>query len=157
VTWNRVRSAEEDPNGRRSRVLLISGPRHLVEPRAMCAYLDTKMVYQLDDIIHLGTSRDGNRILLEYRFGSFRCQAEAARMALMREYRDLGVMCEYGELSISSSLVVQSGMVPLTGAVLIKKAWTRAIASSPRRTTASLALPSPFLPAPAKVRCFWIV
>ncbi|KAL2267069.1 hypothetical protein VTJ83DRAFT_4346 [Remersonia thermophila] len=96
VTWNRVRSAEEDKGGRRSRVLLISGPPHIVERHRLCAYLNTKMVYQIDDIIHRGQSPDGARVLLEIRFGSFRCQAEAARMALMREFRDAGVMCEYG-------------------------------------------------------------
>ncbi|KAL1840667.1 hypothetical protein VTJ49DRAFT_217 [Mycothermus thermophilus] len=98
VTWNRVRSAEEDKGGRRSRVLLISGPPEIVEPHRLCAYLDTKMVYQLDEIIHKGQSPDGARVLLEIRFGSFRCQAEAARMALMREFRDAGVLCEYGKL-----------------------------------------------------------
>jgi hypothetical protein len=96
VTWNRVRSAEVDKGGRRSRVLLISGPPAIVNQAYLCAYLNTKMVYQLDEVLHRGVSDDGSRVLLEFRFGSFRCQAEAARMALMREFRDAGLVCEYG-------------------------------------------------------------
>ncbi|KAK4155014.1 hypothetical protein C8A00DRAFT_32193 [Chaetomidium leptoderma] len=96
VTWNRVRSAEIDKEGRRSRVLLVSGPPAIVSRAFLGAYLDTKMVYQLDEVVHHGASDDGGRVLLEFRFGSFRCQAEAARMALMREFREAGVVCEYG-------------------------------------------------------------
>jgi hypothetical protein len=97
VTWNRVRSAEVDAGGNRSRVLLISGPPDVVNERFLYAYLDTKMVYQVDAVLHRGQNDDGSRVLVEFRFGSFRCQAEAARMALMREFRDVGVVCDYGE------------------------------------------------------------
>ena len=102
VTWNRVRSAEVDKGGRRSRVLLVSGPPGVVNRDFLCRYLDTKMVYQLDEVVHRGLSEDGSRMLLELRFGSFRCQAEAARMALMREFREAGVVCDYGKFSFSS-------------------------------------------------------
>ncbi len=106
VTWNRVRSAEVDKGGRRSRVLLVSGPPAVVNREFLCRYLDTKMVYQLDEVVHRGLSEDGSRMLLELRFGSFRCQAEAARMALMREFREAGVVCDYGKFSppLASSL-----------------------------------------------------
>ncbi|KAL2200720.1 hypothetical protein P885DRAFT_28106 [Corynascus similis CBS 632.67] len=97
VTWNRVRSAEVDTGGTRSRVLLVSGPRKIVNETFLFSYLDGKLVYQVDEVLHRGQSDDGGRVLLEIRFGSFRCQAEAARMALMREFRDAGVMCDYGE------------------------------------------------------------
>ncbi|KAK4035135.1 hypothetical protein C8A01DRAFT_48637 [Parachaetomium inaequale] len=100
VTWNRVRSAEVDAGGNRSRVLLISGPPGVVNERFLYAYLDTKMVYQVDEVFRRGQNDDGSRVLVEFRFGSFRCQAEAARMALMREFRDVGVVCDYGELCL---------------------------------------------------------
>ncbi|KAL2164723.1 hypothetical protein VTH06DRAFT_18 [Thermothelomyces fergusii] len=96
VTWNRVRSAEADVNGNRSRVLLVSGPPDIVNQDFLFAYLNTKMVYQVDAVLYHGENEDGSRVLLEIRFGSFRCQAEAARMALMREFRDAGVICDYG-------------------------------------------------------------
>lgn len=100
VSWNRVRSAEVDKGGRKSRVLLISGPPRIVNQGFLGSYLDTKMVYQVDEVVYRGVSEDRSRVLLEFRFGSFRCQAEAARMALMREFREEGVVCEYGECSL---------------------------------------------------------
>ncbi|KAH6856387.1 hypothetical protein B0I37DRAFT_74682 [Chaetomium sp. MPI-CAGE-AT-0009] len=98
VRWNRVRSGEVDIGGSRSRVLLVSGPRAVADEAFLRAYLDTKLTYQTDAVIYRGASDDGARVLLEFRFGSYRCQAEAARMALMREFRDVGVVCVYGEL-----------------------------------------------------------
>ncbi|KAL2153430.1 hypothetical protein VTH82DRAFT_4585 [Thermothelomyces myriococcoides] len=101
VTWNRVRSAEADVNGTRSRVLLISGPPDIVNQGFLFSYLATKMVYQVDEVLCHGQNEDGSRVLLEIRFGSFRCQAEAARMALMREFRDAGVICDYALVLLS--------------------------------------------------------
>ncbi|KXX80607.1 hypothetical protein MMYC01_202678 [Madurella mycetomatis] len=98
VTWNRIRSAEVDVGGHKSRVLLVSGPPDIVNQQFLMSYLDNKMQYQVDDVLHRGANPDRTRVLLEFRFGSFRCQAEAARMALVREFRDLGVLCEYGRL-----------------------------------------------------------
>jgi hypothetical protein len=96
VFWNRVRSGELDKGGSRSRVLLVSGPRAMADEAFLRAYLDTKLTYQIDAVLHRGFSPNGERALLEFRFGSYRCQAEAARMALMREFGELGVVCVYG-------------------------------------------------------------
>jgi hypothetical protein len=86
-----------DVGGHRSRVLLISGPPTIANEEFLRAYLDTKLLYQVDEVITHGG--EGGRVLVEFRFGSFRCQAEAARMALMREFGDVGVVCEYGGAS----------------------------------------------------------
>ncbi len=82
VTWNRVRSAEVDKGGRRSRVLLVSGPPGVVNRDFLCRYLDTKMVYQLDEVIPVVPGRAIS--VLEWRFGSYRCQAQAAWEAFRR-------------------------------------------------------------------------
>ncbi|KAK0745013.1 hypothetical protein B0T21DRAFT_326029 [Apiosordaria backusii] len=92
VTWNRIRSAEADATGQKSRVLLISGPPSIVNEEHLCAYFDKKLIYQVDEII-----LKGDRALIEFRFGSYRCQSEAARMALVREFREYGVLCEFGK------------------------------------------------------------
>ncbi|KAL2128952.1 hypothetical protein VTI74DRAFT_8419 [Chaetomium olivicolor] len=96
VTWNRIRSAEVDVGGTRSRVLLISGPPQVVNEDYLRIYFDTKFEYQIDQIIYRGANPAGTRVLLEFRFGSFRCQAESARTALMREFKDAGIVCEFG-------------------------------------------------------------
>ncbi|KAK3390817.1 hypothetical protein B0H63DRAFT_539275 [Podospora didyma] len=99
VVWNRIRSAETDVGGRKSRVLLISGPPDFVNETVLRGYFSSKLTYQVE---HVGTidydpaARGGPRRLIEFRFGSYRCQAEAARMALTREMADHGVICEFG-------------------------------------------------------------
>ncbi|KAK0743830.1 hypothetical protein B0T18DRAFT_329441 [Schizothecium vesticola] len=106
VVWNRIRSAEQDVGGRKSRVLLISGPPSIVSEKALKVYFNTKIQYQVDEVRTLRTyaasglgadKGGGERALVEFRFGSYRCQSEAARMALSREFKEYGVFCDYGE------------------------------------------------------------
>jgi hypothetical protein len=52
-------------------------------------------VFEIDAVREI--RRVGDMMLLEYRFGSYRCQAESARMALLREQPvGLGIV-EWGE------------------------------------------------------------
>jgi hypothetical protein len=97
VLWNRIRTAEQTGQGMqyRSRVLNISGPSKLVNEAVLSAYFNTKIIYQVDEVIVL--CQENERALVEFRFGSYRCQAEAARMALCREWTDHGVRVFYGK------------------------------------------------------------
>ncbi|TLD25004.1 hypothetical protein PspLS_05904 [Pyricularia sp. CBS 133598] len=107
VLWNRIRSAEVGPSsatggggggggpgsgGNKSRVLLIYGPRRLVNEPSLTAYFASKMEFQIDRAFELASCVDPATgqvmVLFEYRFGSFRCQAEAAKMSLSREFKD---------------------------------------------------------------------
>lgn len=109
VVWNRIRSREVDAGGRKSRVLIISGPRSIVNERSLHNYFASKIQFQVDEVItavpsmRLGSEE---RALVEFRFGSYRCQAESARMALSREFKEHGVYCEFGKYSFRS---VQNG------------------------------------------------
>ncbi|KAK3323666.1 hypothetical protein B0T19DRAFT_443146 [Cercophora scortea] len=96
VTWNRVRTAQYDAGGRKTRVLLISGPTSIVNEPALRAYFSSKLQYQVDEVVCRGEDTARARALVEFRFGSFRCQAEAAWMALNREWKDLGVVVVFG-------------------------------------------------------------
>ena len=140
VVWNRIRSDEVDVGGRKSRVLLISGPPGLVNPDSLRDYLAGKIQFQVesvrtlarhgfasslpvtaaaalgfgsgsggyeDEFGDLEKEREGEgkeRALVEFRFGSYRCQAESARMALTREFKEFGVFCEFGEFLAHSLL-----------------------------------------------------
>lgn len=128
VTWNRIKTAERpDLVGTdASRVLLIAGPRNIVNPRTLTEFFRTKLEFQIDEIVVLdkgqlqpslpiplyttaaaataappsppGPARiHGNPgdAIIEYRFGSFRCQAQAAKMALGRTLPM--VRCFFGE------------------------------------------------------------
>lgn len=118
VVWNRIRSAEQDVGGRKSRVLLISGPPGIVSEKALKVYFNTKIQYQVDEVRTLrryaanglgGAQGGEERALVEFRFGSYRCQSEAARMALSREFKEFGVFCDFGEYFRFGVLVVFRG------------------------------------------------
>lgn len=85
VGWNRVKSAAvEHPY--RSRVLLIVGEPSFVNADALTAFFESKFVFQMDEIVTHSVGVPGwLPSAVEYRFGSFRCQAESARIALLRE------------------------------------------------------------------------
>ena len=140
VVWNRIRSDEVDVGGRKSRVLLISGPPELVNPDSLRNYLAGKIQFQVESVrtlarhsfassvpataaaaLGFGSGFGGcedecgdlekekegegkERALVEFRFGSYRCQAESARMALTREFKEFGVFCEFGEFLALSLL-----------------------------------------------------
>ncbi|EJT75756.1 hypothetical protein GGTG_05686 [Gaeumannomyces tritici R3-111a-1] len=88
---NAAANTAVDRAGRhRSRVLLIYGPARFVNFDSLTAYFRSKLEFQIDEVLTLAMSGQGpdDGVLLEYRFGSFRCQAEAAKMALTREHQD---------------------------------------------------------------------
>ncbi|KAK7748650.1 hypothetical protein SLS53_000671 [Cytospora paraplurivora] len=89
VMWNRIKTAEQAHSRVTTRVLLIGGHRDFINPEALTAYFRTKLQFQVDRIIPHTDGMDGENAVIEYRFGSFRCQAEAAKMALMREHQDV--------------------------------------------------------------------
>ncbi|KUI63721.1 hypothetical protein VM1G_10513 [Cytospora mali] len=89
VMWNRIKTAQQAHARNTTRVLLIAGDRTFVNPSALTEYFRTKLQFQIDCIIPHGDGLDGKNAVVEYRFGSFRCQAEAAKMALVREHEDV--------------------------------------------------------------------
>ena len=86
VVWNRVKSAEQTGSKTRSRVLQIVGPAEFVNSAALTSYFHMKLEFQVDEILMIAETPETN--IIEYRFGSYRCQAEAAKMALEREMGD---------------------------------------------------------------------
>ena len=94
VVWNRVKTAAPDLPRHYTRVLMISGPAALVNPEFLTSYFTSKLEFEVDEIFDRAAM--GDRRLVEYRFGSFRCQAEAAKMAVSREMGDLGVQVWFG-------------------------------------------------------------
>lgn len=88
VMWNRIKTSERQhlSESNASRVLLIAGPPQIVNPRTLTEFFNTKLQFQVDRIItHVEGTTLGEDAVVEYRFGSFRCQAQAAKMALTRE------------------------------------------------------------------------
>ncbi|KAI0095812.1 hypothetical protein GGR51DRAFT_567631 [Nemania sp. FL0031] len=102
--WNRVRVPEwkslyfnpkrehPGPNQFPSRVIRVRGPASEVRPASLEVYFQSKFHYKLDRVIFRGT-KDG-REEYEYRFASWKNQAEFAVMSIRCEKFD--IMVWYG-------------------------------------------------------------
>lgn len=80
VEPDRNRVAQPRAPGDHSRVLLIRGPPGLVNVPFLAAYFAQRFAYQVDEVIALVEGRCIN--VLEWRFGSYRCQAKWAWQAI---------------------------------------------------------------------------
>lgn len=94
VEYNRILTPEQYETPGSSRVLLIHGPAAMVNKDSLTAYFKSKFYFDIDQIFDHGAGDDGNATV-EYRFGSFRCQAHSGKMALSREYGGV-IRCAYG-------------------------------------------------------------
>ncbi|RYP32131.1 hypothetical protein DL767_005367 [Monosporascus sp. MG133] len=82
VRPNRIRSAAREP-GPHCRVLHIEGPPELVNTPYLHRFFAAKFTFELEDVVTV--YRTPQRVRQEWRFGSYRCQAEAARQSIHRE------------------------------------------------------------------------
>ncbi|RYP44337.1 hypothetical protein DL768_009196 [Monosporascus sp. mg162] len=82
VRPNRIKSAAREP-GPYCRVLHIEGPPGLVNAPYLCRFFAARFTFELEDV--LTVCRTPQRVRQEWRFGSYRCQAEAARQSIQRE------------------------------------------------------------------------
>jgi hypothetical protein len=86
VSKNRIKTSPKDQEGQRdkSRVLIIKGDPKYVNPDYLTAVFSAKFKFEVDEVVvrelnaHIGH--------IEYRFGSYRCQAEAGFQVLKREF-----------------------------------------------------------------------
>jgi hypothetical protein len=95
VSWNRIKSAEHPNPGDRSRVLMLQGAPEFVNERSLTVWFLERFTFEIDKVIERNVT--SNLAIVEYRFGSYRCQAEAAKMALAREKSDVVWNLRYGE------------------------------------------------------------
>ncbi|KAI0886883.1 uncharacterized protein GGS22DRAFT_186960 [Annulohypoxylon maeteangense] len=82
LRMNRIKSTPRAA-GPHCRVLHIEGPSSIVNERFLGAFFQSKFKYELELVLTLATH--GSRTRQEWRFGSYRCQAESARQAINRE------------------------------------------------------------------------
>lgn len=109
---NRIKYAQKPVVGSASRVLIITGESWFVNPASLVTFFQDKFVFQVDEIIEL--VQTGGRAVVEFRFGSYRCQAQMGKMALDRinpggfERADFGDdPCEKGDTWSSYRIATQ--------------------------------------------------
>jgi hypothetical protein len=99
VERNRTKVAESEHPRHFSRVVRVSGPEELLNVDEMLAEFAAKFSFQIDDIFvttEHRSSTDGPQQVyytIEFRFGSFRCQAQSAHHMISRRP---GLSVQYG-------------------------------------------------------------
>ncbi|QPC71427.1 hypothetical protein HYE68_002179 [Fusarium pseudograminearum] len=100
VTHNRVKYGEQPMVGAASRVLIITGKSSFVNPDSLTDFFKERFVFEIDEITPLIVQParvKGGRSVVEYRFGSFRCQAQMGKMALEKDRPQGFEKVEFGE------------------------------------------------------------
>ncbi|KAL6880769.1 hypothetical protein J3F83DRAFT_2680 [Trichoderma novae-zelandiae] len=96
VSHNRIKYSSHAAQGTKlSRCLIITGNASFVNPEELFKYFKGLFIFQLDEIIPL--IRAGNRAVVEFRFGSYRCQAQMGKMALEKNRQDGVEKVEFGD------------------------------------------------------------
>lgn len=105
---NRIKSCPATESQTASRVLLIYGPAMVVNPRGLTAFFSRFLSFEVDCIISHGACHHTPECaLVEYRFGSYRCQAQLAKRALRKTFAG-SVDVFYGE----DSCALPSARIP---------------------------------------------
>lgn len=95
VSLNRIKYPEATTARGESRVLIITGRANLVNAQTLTVYFRERFQFQVDEVIEI--IKAPPRAVVEYRFGSYRCQAEMGKMALDKD-RPIGLeKVEFGQ------------------------------------------------------------
>ncbi|KAM4067053.1 hypothetical protein HRG_001058 [Hirsutella rhossiliensis] len=102
ASHNRIKYGRNAMAGKMSRVLIITGSQEFVNPENLRNWFMERFVFQEDVVIEL--IKAAGRAVCEFRFGSYRCQAQMGKMALEKD-RPVGFEkvefaddpCEVGE------------------------------------------------------------
>ncbi|KAL4732279.1 hypothetical protein ACLX1H_001290 [Fusarium chlamydosporum] len=100
VTHNRVKYGEQPMVGAASRVLIITGKSTFVNPESLTQFFQERFVFEIDEVTTLIVQPErvkGGRSVVEFRFGSFRCQAQMGKMALEKDRPQGFEKVEFGE------------------------------------------------------------
>ncbi|KJZ73321.1 hypothetical protein HIM_07325 [Hirsutella minnesotensis 3608] len=95
ASHNRIKYDKNAVVGKASRVLLITGTDSFVNPENLREWFKERFVFQEDRIIVL--IKAGGRAVCEFRFGSYRCQAQMGKMALEKDRPEGLEKVEFGE------------------------------------------------------------
>jgi hypothetical protein len=94
IAPNRIKYSAHTTDRGESRVLIVTGNTAFVNEDSLTAYFEGRFAFQIDGVQTLIQFQD--RAVVEYRFGSYRCQAQMGMKALLLD-RPRGLeMVEFG-------------------------------------------------------------
>lgn len=94
IALNRIKYAKSSMENGESRVLIITGHKDFVNEQSLTAYFEARFQFQIDEAHTL--IRHKERAVVEYKFGSYRCQAQMGMKALLLDRPAGFEMVEYG-------------------------------------------------------------
>lgn len=94
IALNRIKYAKNSMENNESRVLIITGHKSFVNEHALTEYFEARFAFQIDNVKTLVVHE--NRAVVEYKFGSYRCQSQMGMKALMLDKPQGIEMVEYG-------------------------------------------------------------
>ncbi|KAG5993935.1 hypothetical protein E4U43_003354, partial [Claviceps pusilla] len=94
IALNRIKYAKNSMENGESRVLIITGHREFVNEASLTAFFQARFQFQIDEAVTLITHKE--RAVVEYKFGSYRCQAQMGMKALLLDKPAGLEMVEYG-------------------------------------------------------------
>lgn len=112
VSHNRIKYGKNAIAGKMSRVLIITGHAEFVNEATLSKFFKDRFIYQLDEVTQL--IRAGGRAVVEFKFGSYRCQSQMGKMSLEKD-RPFGLEkvefgddpCEVGETMSSYGIAAE--------------------------------------------------
>lgn len=112
VSHNRIKYGSHAVAGRISRVLIITGLAEFVNEASLTKFFKDRFIFQLDEVTQL--IRAGGRAVMEFKFGSYRCQSQMGKMSLEKD-RPYGLKkvefgddpCEVGDTMSSYGIAAE--------------------------------------------------
>ncbi|KAM0512331.1 hypothetical protein ACHAPE_009027 [Trichoderma viride] len=112
VSHNRIKYGSHAVAGRTSRVLIITGLAEFVNEASLTKFFKDRFIFQLDEVTQL--IRAGGRAVMEFKFGSYRCQSQMGKMSLEKD-RPYGLKkvefgddpCEVGDTMSSYGIAAE--------------------------------------------------
>lgn len=94
VAPNRIKYARNSMDKGESRVLIVTGSEAFVNEKSLTEYFGKRFAFQVDGVRML--IRANGRAVVEYKFGSYRCQAQMGMKALLLDRPEGFEMVEFG-------------------------------------------------------------
>ncbi|KAL6910109.1 hypothetical protein GGI43DRAFT_1450 [Trichoderma evansii] len=95
VSHNRIKYGSHAIAGKMSRVLIITGHADFVNEATLTKFFKDRFIFQLDEVTEL--IKAGGRAVMEFKFGSYRCQSQMGKMSLEKD-RPIGLeKVEFGD------------------------------------------------------------
>ncbi|KAG6023388.1 hypothetical protein E4U19_004423 [Claviceps sp. Clav32 group G5] len=94
IALNRIKYAKNSMDNGESRVLIITGQADFVNTSTLTAFFQARFQFQIDDAANLMIHK--GRAVVEYKFGSYRCQAQMGMKSLLLDQPAGLEMVEYG-------------------------------------------------------------